>query len=201
MKRFFITIALVLSMSLPSFAQDWSEVAKKLLDSIVFLEGESGSCTGFVSDNDRDLVMTAAHCDMKEMYADLAPAKVFAKDTKNDLMVLKVEGIDRPSLKLAKADPKIGELVASYGYGWGLEKPLFRVHHIAQTDVQIPSLAGLFVVTDTTFVAGMSGGPVVNSKGEVVMIVQRGDASTGLGVPATFIDAKMGKYFEGGDKK
>lgn len=182
----------------PASAQ-WVVVAPKVAESIVEIASKMGSCTGFVIDNERDLVLTAAHCDGPELYADLAPAKVRAKDVKNDLMVLHVEGIDRPALKLAKAPVKIGEEVASYGYGYAFEEALFRVAHISAVDVNIDR-ASYFVI-DAAFVPGQSGGPVVNTKGEVVMIVQLGTEIVGLGVGTDLIIEKVGKYFAGGVKE
>ena len=186
----------------PTFAQtDWSLIATKLAESVVYVEGPQGSCTGWVINNEKDLIITAAHCDQETLFADLVPVKVQAKDVKNDFLILKAEGIDRPALKLAKVDAKLGDVIASYGYGWGLEKPLFRIHHVSQVDVQFPNLPGTYTTTDTTFVAGMSGGPVVNARGEVVMIVQRGSDAVGIGIPASFIQSKVGRYFEGGESK
>lgn len=199
--KFLIALGLVL-ISTPAFA-DWTLVAKQLKESIVFIQTEVGSCTGFVIDNDRDFVLTAAHCDGKEMYVDLAPAKVRAKDTKNDLMVLHVEGIDRPALKLAAMDPVLGAEVASYGYGFGLEQPLFRQAHISAMNVNITGGGGSgnLIALDSNFIPGQSGGPTVNVKNEVVLIVQLGSsAGVGLGVGANTIREKVGRYFEGGDK-
>ena len=194
--------AIMITLHAAVACAEWPTAAKTLRESIVYIEGKSGSCTGFVIDNERDFVLTAAHCDMPELYVDLAPAKVRAKDVKNDLMVLHVEGIDRPALKLAKVNPKVGDEVATYGYGWGLEQPLFRVSHISATDAQIQTQLpnqGPFFVVDSNFMPGQSGGPVINAKNEVVSIVQLGsNAGVGFGIGAEQIQAKVGRYFEGG---
>lgn len=199
MKRLIASIAaLSLTLVTSAFAADWQAIATQLRESIVNIEVEGGRCSGFVIDNNRDFVLTAAHCDGKEMYVDLSPAKVRAKDVKNDLMVLEVEGIDRPALKLGR-NPKIGDEVASYGYGWGLERPIFRVAHVSDDKTSIPGLeGGPWILVDAPFVPGQSGGPVVNLRNEVVSIVQRGGDGVGLGVGADVIAAKVGKYFAGG---
>ncbi len=50
--------------------------------------------------------------------------------------------------------------------------------------------------TDSPFVGGQSGGPVVNAAGELVLIVQRGDGgTTGLGVGVETIRARVGRFF------
>ena len=201
MKRVLAT-AIAILLSLPVFAADWSLVATKLRDSITYVQvGEAGACTGFVIDNMRDFVLTAAHCDVKgmELYVDLAPAKVRAKDVKNDLLILYVEGIDRPALKLAEKNPKIGEEVASYGYGYGLSKPFFRIAHISDDATKLPSLeGGPYFVIDANLIPGQSGGPIVNVKGEVVAIVQLTGDGVGFGTGAETIREKMGRYFVGG---
>src|SRR3990167_5420751 len=101
------------------YAADWTHIAPVVRESIVEIAiGTQGGCTGFVIDNDHDLVLTAAHCDNpaksgEDLYADSIPARVRAKDTKNDLMVLYVEGLDRPALAVAKHNPEVGEELAS----------------------------------------------------------------------------------------
>jgi S1-C subfamily serine protease len=195
--KILITALLLLLTSAAAEAQSkWTAAAAKLRESIVNVESSMGRCTGFVIDNEKDLVLTAAHCDGPELYADLTPAKIKAKDVKNDLLVLHVEGIDRPALKLAKKNPIIGEEVASYGYGWGLERPMFRVAHISDDNSFVTSIeGGPWFVFDAGFVGGQSGGPVVNIDGEVVSVVQRSGDGTGLGMGVEVIAEKVGKYF------
>lgn len=200
MKRFVKRFAVVafLAFATPAIAADWTSVAPQVRDSIVEIQvGDEGACTGFVIDNDRDLVLTAAHCDPgpdQQLFADLRPASVKAKDDKNDLLVLEVKGIDRPALRLAKDDPKIGEEVASYGYGYALENPMFRVAHVSVEDISINR--SRYIMLDIDFVPGQSGGPVVNAAGDVVMIVQMGDGhAVGIGIGAERIDDRVGRFF------
>jgi S1-C subfamily serine protease len=184
----------------PVLAFDWVGVATATKQSVVEIastraDGNGSACTGAVIDDDRDFVLTAAHCDgvPGSVFVDNLPAEVRAKDEKRDLLVLYVKGIDRPALKLAKADPKVGEEVASYGYGYALEQPLFRVAHISAGDIAVER-ARLFTI-DASFVSGQSGGPVVNTAGEIVMIVQLGNPYVGLGVGAEVLEDKVGRFF------
>jgi S1-C subfamily serine protease len=194
----------VLALSLVLLVADWNPVADKLAKSVVYIESTAGSCTGFViadakgkDKEDVDYVLTAAHCDGPSLYVDQAVARILSKDVKKDLMVLEVPDLNRPALKLASSNPKIGDEVASYGYGWGLERPMFRTAHVSDDNTYIPEegIGGPFMVIDAQFVGGQSGGPVVNAAGEVVMIVQRGGGGVGLGVGAEVIRSKAGKYF------
>ena len=187
-------------------AADWTPVADKLSKSVVYIETKTGSCTGFVVNGDAkgkdkedvDYVLTAAHCDGDELYVDQTVAHVKMKDTKKDLMVLEVPDLGRPALKLAKANPKIGDEVASFGYGWGLERPMFRTAHVSDDNTYIPEggIGGPFMVIDAQFVSGMSGGPVVNAAGDVVLMVQRGGQGVGIGVGVEIMRAKAGRYVE-----
>lgn len=185
---------------------EWASIAERLAKSVVYIETKSGSCTGFVVNakatnkdkEDVDYILTAAHCDGEELYADQTLAHVLWKDTKKDLMVLEVADLDRPALPLAKSNPKIGDEVASFGFGWGLERPMFRTGHVSDDDTYIPEngIGGPLIVIDAQFVPGQSGGPVVNAAGEVALMVQRGGGGVGIGVGAETMRGKMGRYLQ-----
>lgn len=198
-------VAVVINMAVVN-AADWTPIAEKLAQSVVYIETSEGSCTGFViADDERgkdkesvDHIMTAAHCEGAQMFADQVGARVLWKDTKKDLMVLEVADTGKPALRLAKSNPKVGDEVASYGFGWGLERPMFRTAHVSDDNTYIPQdgIGGPFMVIDAQFVPGMSGGPVVNAAGEVVLIVQRGGGGVGIGIGAETIKSKAGRYFQ-----
>lgn len=188
-------------------ATDWTALVKDLAKSVVAIErnDDGTSCTGFVinahakdkDDKDRDYVLTAAHCEAAKLFADQAPAKVIAKNTEKDLIVLEVEDLDRPAMIIARDNPKVGEDVVSFGYGYGLEKPMLRKAMISsESYIPYEGIGGPIFFVDATFVGGQSGGPVVNGAGEVVMIVQRGTAAVGIGVGAEVLRSKIGRYCE-----
>lgn len=174
----------------------WTAAATKVRDSIVYLESAGGSCSGFVIDATRRYVMTAAHCEGEKMFVDQMPAFTIAKDAKNDILILRVPNLDRPALKLAAHNPDVGDEVASYGYGYGLEKPLFRVHHISDPRAEFPQGNGEYVFYDSAFVPGQSGCPAFNQAGEVVGIVQMASPVVGIGKGAEQIRDKFGRYFQ-----
>lgn len=199
-----LTAAALLFAPICQAAAVWNQVAVDVRKSIVYIEGAEGSCTGFVINEAKDYVMTAGHCDMStkekdSFLVDNIPADIVSKDTKKDLLVLFVKGIDKPALRLAKSDPRLGDEIASYGFGFGLERPLFRIMHVSDDEVRIneEGLGGPYIGTDSNFLPGQSGGPVVDENGDVVMIVQMGTPQgLGLGVGAETIRSKMGRYFE-----
>jgi S1-C subfamily serine protease len=198
--RIIVTAIMLLAVALPVGATDWSVAAEKLAKSVVYIESAQGSCTGFVINSDvkgdKDYVLTAAHCDGAQLYADGSDARVIYKDIKTDLIVLEIEDTGRAALRLAKDNPKQGEEVASFGFGYGFERPMLRITHIADDQTYMPEHGGPFIVTDATFVGGQSGGPVINAAGEVSMMVQLGTNSVGFGIGAEKMRSKVGRYCE-----
>jgi S1-C subfamily serine protease len=197
----------LLGLGAAPHAADWAALVKALEKSVVTIErNDAGvSCTGFIinsrakdkDDDDVDYVLTAAHCEAAKLWADQSVATIIAKNKEKDLIVLSIEDSDRPALKLAKENPKVGDEAASFGYGYGLERPLFRLTHIsAETYIPYDGIGGPLFMTDATFVGGQSGGPVINADGEVVMMVQLGTNSVGMGVGAETIRSRVGKYWE-----
>jgi hypothetical protein len=179
--KLLLATVLVICTAAPAAAQSWATAAAILKKSTVPITYDSdGGCTGFVIHKEKRRVLTAAHCDDAKIYVDGSPAKVIAKDAKKDLMVLEVEDLDddRPALRLAASGPALGDEVASYGYGYAWDRPMFRVAHISDDETYIPEegIGGPFYVIDAAFVGGQSG--------------------VGFGVGAETIKDRMGKYFE-----
>jgi S1-C subfamily serine protease len=210
MRRISAAIIGLLFFIAPVLAFDsWNPIAEKVQKSLAFLAvGSMGSCTAFVINEKENYVLSANHCfgtevEGKDLLVDNSPAKLVARDQKHDLMVLFVKGLDKPALHLAKNDPKIGDQVASYGYGLGLERPLFRVAYISDNDTTIDGsgLPDHLIAVDAQFVPGQSGGPVVNQVGDVVMMVEAGGQGVGLGPGAETIKGHMGRYFEAKPKE
>lgn len=201
-----IVLSILLSLSLlvtPTFAVSvWTPIAERLVHSVVFLEAldandtPAGYCSGFVIDSAKAHVLTAAHCDGQKVLVNGTPSYRMFKDARKDLMVLRASQVkDSPAIPLADANPKIGDAVASVGFGFALEKPMVRISHISITNLDIENLSGPFVMVDAGFMPGQSGGPVVNEKGQLVAIVQRGNEGLGIGVGAEVIKDRVGKYF------
>lgn len=208
MKR--VALVFMILIATMAYGNDWSKVADILTKSVVYVNSNDGSCSGFVinahvnagisdkGNREKNYILTAAHCNGKELYADHVPATIVYLDPQKDLMVLEVSDLNRSALKLAMANPKIGDSVASYGYGFGLERALFRTATISDDKLYIPedNIGGPFIVTDAAFVGGQSGGPVVDLAGDVVLIVQRGGQGVGIGVGAEILRTQVGRYFE-----
>lgn len=203
MKKLFVTLSAFLLCSLPLSAADWADTVKTVSPSVVWADvGQEGGCTAFVINQEKHYLLTAGHCYAGEkgtLWVDSVPAKVILLDIKRDLMVVEAKDLDpsRPALKLAASNPKIGTEIMSVGYGFALERPFFRQAHVQDDAMKLPGVdGGPFISTDTPFVGGQSGGPVVDIEGHVVAIVQRGDGgTTGLGVGAETLKQYVGRFF------
>lgn len=204
MSKAIFTLLSLFLITVPLHGDGWESVIKKAQNSVVFVENKGGSCTGFVINQTEKFVMTAAHCAADQgdvLWVDRVKAEPVSVDTAKDLMVVKVPFLDPTlaALSLAAHDPKIRQDVLSVGYGYGLERPVFKTAHVADTATNLPDLggAGPFIAVDAAYTPGQSGGPVLDISGNIVSIVQRSDGGTlGVGVGAELIKERMGRFFE-----
>lgn len=144
-------------------------------------------CSGFVWRN--GLVLTAGHCVKGLIKADGLNAEILRVDHVMDLALLRVPTAQKPSLPVAERQVDRFEDLTGIGYAWGLTRPsvlaerLFLVH-VAPDEGMVPGL-----LVQGGYIGGMSGGPVVDARGEVVGLVQRSNGSIGYGVGALTIRA------------
>jgi S1-C subfamily serine protease len=180
-------------------APDWTHAAELLERAAVKLTYDTeGTCTGVVSDKDRKYIFAAGHCGPdapKPIYADGALASVIYRENEQDLLVLYSPNLDgkKGQLRLAEDDAKTGDFVASGGYGYGFWH--VRIANVANPKAIVPGLVGPFLVVNSGYVPGQSGGPVVNIKGEIVGVVQLASDRVGLGRGAEYIKDKVGRFF------
>ena len=122
------------------------------------------------------------------------PAEVLLSDERNDVAVLGVQGIDLPALQLAS--PRSGERVVIMGYP---ENGPFeaRAGRVGTTEsvLSSDSFGRVGVQRQVTSVRGVvrrgnSGGPVVNSEGQIVATIFGegvGWGDVGYGVPSSIV--------------
>lgn len=133
--------------------------------------------SGFIVSPD-GLIMTNAHVvkDAKEVTVKLTDrreyrAKVLGADAKTDIAVLKIDAKNLPTLALGNTkDLKVGEWVLAIGSPFGFESTVTAgvVSAKGRTlpdDSYVP-----FIQTDVAVNPGNSGGPLLNTRGEVVGI-------------------------------
>ena len=119
---------------------------------------------------------------------DLVEAEIIGSDTTTDIAVLKVKvSRDLPSLKFGDSDKlKSGELVIAIGNAMGQLDDTVTVGVVSATNRDISASGYMIKViqTDAAINNGNSGGPLLNSFGEVVGITNakiNSSISEGLG--------------------
>lgn len=121
-------------------------------------------------------------------------AKLVGTDPTTDICLLKVDGKDLPSVPLGNSDDVvIGEWAIALGNPFGLfeinDKPTVTVGVISSTGMKLGQLQNRFyrdmIETDAAINGGNSGGPLVNSNGEVIgmntLIFTGGQSNTYIG--------------------
>lgn len=170
---------------------DWTQqikTAKKSLYRVTETShGEDGEikvgvCTGWSISEKAGFVVTAAHCYGEAMFTDDVRAEVMYYNVVTDMMVLK-SPIHKPALQPSKNEVKAGQEILAIGFGEGFEAPLAHVCHVASPDQVVNEImeGEHFMIADCQYVHGMSGGPVLDSEGRLVSIIQIGSQTNGYG--------------------
>ena len=125
-----------------------------------------------VAGNAKEIIVTMTN---GEKY----PAELVGTDMISDVALLKIKGKNFPFVKLGNSDDVIiGEWVITFGNPFGLfeniDKPIVTVGVVSAKGMNLSvednrSYRGL-IQTDAVINAGNSGGPLVNSAGEVIGI-------------------------------
>jgi S1-C subfamily serine protease len=202
---------LLLLLYLVGFVQGsstWADIAEKASPSVVFLRGveENGTVldfgSGFLLSADGKIA-TNLHVirDMKSGGVQLSTGEVFdeftvlAFDYKKDLAIIKIPGFDLPAINLGNSNElKSGEPVMAIGSPQGLQGT--ATAGIVSAIRDDPFSSGYRVIqTDAGFNPGNSGGPLLNSKGEVIGVVSykwRDSPGLNFAVPINYVRDMMG---------
>jgi serine protease Do len=139
--------------------------------------GSRGS--GFIIDP-HGFVLTAQHVidkakDIEIRLADSQrlPAQIVAADTQIDVAVLKIKSErELPILALADSDSiRVGDLALVFGYPFGRESSM-NLGIVSRSGRTYPDSASYeFIQTDAGAYPGGSGGPLLNSKGNVIGMI------------------------------
>jgi serine protease Do len=127
--------------------------------------------------------------------------EVVATDPQVDFAIIKINGErEFPVLPLADSDVlRVGELVGSLGYPFGLESSL-HIGIVSRRGRRQNTLAAFdHIQVDSPANSGESGGPLVNMKGHVVgMLTQAAENRTiGFAVPINVIKAMIPRLVSG----
>jgi len=133
--------------------------------------------SGFIISPD-GLILTNAHVvqDARDVTVKLTDrreftAKVLGADPKTDVAVLKIDARDLPTLSLGNTrDLQVGEWVLAIGSPFGFENSV-SAGVVSAKGRSLPDDSFVpFIQTDVAVNPGNSGGPLFNSRGEVVGI-------------------------------
>jgi S1-C subfamily serine protease len=166
-------------------------LAERAANSVVFvsIDGPSqrGSCSGEVVAHNR--VLTAHHCIGEKMWADGKPAKVLSSDEYFDLALLSVDTGDRPFISLSDHGIERGDNLIGIGYAFGWDQLSFIHLRVTLANIIPDPQISPRIATEGEVIMGMSGGPVVDSMGRMVSIVQLGAENLSMGVSVPIIRA------------
>ena len=136
-----------------------------------------GQGSGFIISAD-GIILTNAHvvADAKEVMVKLTDrrefqAKVIGSDAKTDVAVLKIDANHLPTVPLGNTrDLKVGEWVLAIGSPFGFENSV-TAGVVSAKGRSLPDDSFVpFIQTDVAVNPGNSGGPLFNTRGEVVGI-------------------------------
>ena len=198
---------LLLSLRL---AQAHSEVGSQeiqgWLDAVVLLTNNGAFCSGALID-DEGTVLTAYHCvasgrqtTVQTRSQENYRANTVAVDVQHDLALIQLEdwsvSSDYSPLIVQSKNPKQGEIVYALGHPLApyARKPMLRGTLQWSVSQGIVSAVGeRLTQVDAPLNPGNSGGPIVNTSGEIVGVASRklrGDNLSFLG-PARFVPSMV----------
>ena len=155
----------------------------------------SGSCYVIAHKGDWWYAATAKHCveDASGWLADGHKAELVRKDPDADVAMIRFKAPDESYTVLQLADPEIGEVCTAVGWAGDTfvqyKGFVVGINFKVGDDKHVVANSGLF--------PGCSGGPLLNSSGEVIgttsAVAARGAIfdSTGLFVPVKYIRAML----------
>jgi serine protease Do len=145
-----------------------------------------GTGSGFIISPD-GVILTNAHVvrDAKEVTVKLQDrrefrARVLGSDPKTDVAVLRIDAKNLPVVPVGRSsDLKVGEWVLAIGSPFGLESSV-TAGVVSAKGRSLPDDSNVpFIQTDVAVNPGNSGGPLFNTKGEVVGINSQIYSQTG----------------------
>ena len=152
--------------------QTFAQLVGRVRASVVRIEGSSGSGSGFIV-SPQGHVLTNAHVIDKAAWLNVvfpdgrrSTPTIVASDSAQDIALLIVEtGRTLPALPLGRS-VRQGEEVLALGFPMGLEGDMTATKGIISA--LRTSRGASYVQTDAALNPGNSGGPLVNTRGEVV---------------------------------
>lgn len=161
------------------------------------------SADGYVLTNDH-VAGNASKITVTLTSGEKYEARLVGSDMVTDIAVLKIEGKNLPFLRLGDSeDVIIGEWVIALGNPFGLfdiaDKPTVTVGVVSATDINLRASEGRsyrgMIQTDAAINSGNSGGPLLNTLGEVIGVnsviytPNQGNIGLGFAIPINRVKA------------
>ncbi|MBR2937461.1 MAG: trypsin-like peptidase domain-containing protein [Oscillospiraceae bacterium] len=131
------------------------------------------SADGYIATN-HHVINGASKVTVTTHTGDSLEAKIVGKDATNDVALLKVEGENLPFATLGSSDElAVGDMVVAIGNPLGELISTLTVGYVSAKDRIVDTDGSVInmLQTDAAINAGNSGGPLFNTKGEVIGIV------------------------------
>lgn len=182
----------------------------RLLDSVTTLQYNGrNACTTTSINQDKAFFLLAAHCfganATDRLTIDGQSVRIMKLDVARDLAVVMLRGTKRPALKLAKTAPDYLDEVFVAGHPFGWTEPTIFKGLVASPSLQFDDEEGSpfskpYMILQVAGAPGNSGSSVVNSKMEIVGVVQIGTSKSFSSVmgasPYADLVAFGARYFE-----
>jgi hypothetical protein len=168
MKKALLTLLLSLFLLIPLQASPVSEMLRTAMKSIAWVSHDTdGYCTTFTVGIPNRWA-TAGHCVGKNMKINGQDVIVLKEDKEHDLALL--QGPEGTPLTIAKKPAELGDSVYLVGWPakWEGERPMVFFGKVNIEPMPDEELGHRVFGIDSGGGRGMSGGPILNEKGEVV---------------------------------
>ena len=132
-------------------------------------------------------------------------ARILGRDPASEIALLKIEDVSGlPTVTFARTPPEVGDAVVAVGNALALDgSPTVTTGLVSALGRQIPTDSGLLrnlIQTDAAINRGNSGGPLLNSSGQVIGMntAVAGDAQNiGFAIPVSEIQPRLAPLARG----
>lgn len=202
-----ILLLLIFTIYLTGFSQNNKKAISEYLNSTVtiFLDDNTKSGSGFIIEDGK--IITNLHVieGNKNGYVIINGTDIkhkiegyFDYDSKTDLAILSVPTLKGTPLTLANEQPKIGDNVFAF------ENPIISSKTILEGKINYTSnsISNGIIITSIPLTYGNSGGALINSKGQVIGVVNSGVISdienfkAGYAIDVSFLKKLLKKTYE-----
>jgi S1-C subfamily serine protease len=133
-------------------------------------------CTASSINEEKRLWLTAAHCvdGTEPVYLLGEGVTMVIQDVKADIAIVSTVTAALPALKLATKGPRVEDRIKVAGYPFGFTQPLITLGTVATPSIVLDPNYPAFMLIQAAGAPGNSGSPIVNTKHEIVSVLQIG---------------------------